>query len=44
MGKLILTEENVLDVYKKLSSNQEITQEELDKVLERFYELVNASI
>lgn len=44
MGKLILTEENVLDVYRKLSSNQEITQEELDKVLERFYELVNASI
>lgn len=44
MGKLILTEENVLDVYIKLSSNQEITQEELGKVLDRFYELVNASI
>lgn len=44
MSKIILTEENVLDVYKKLSSNQEISQEELDKVLKRFYELVNANV
>lgn len=44
MKKIELTEENVLDVYKKLSSNQEISQEELDKVLKRFYELVNANV
>ena len=37
----ILTESNVLDIYKKLNNNEEIPQEELDAVLKRFYELSN---
>lgn len=37
----ILTESNVLDVYKKLVNNEEIPQDELDKVLKRFFELSN---
>lgn len=36
-----LTESNVLDVYKKLANNEEIPDEELSKVQERFFELVN---
>ncbi len=43
MTSFLLTESNVLDIYKKLSSNQEIPQKELGQVLERFYELVNAN-
>lgn len=37
----ILTESNVLDVYKKLVNKEEIPQDELDKVLKRFFELSN---
>ena len=42
MKSILRTEENVLNIYQKLSSNQEISHEELDKK-KRFYELVNAN-
>ncbi len=38
---LLLTEANVLDVYKKLAGNEAIPAEELEAVKKRFYELVN---
>ncbi len=44
MKEIILTEANVLDIYKKLSAKENIPQEEHDKVLNRFYELLNATI
>lgn len=44
MKGLLLTEENALDIYKKLCAKQEIPQEELNRVLARFNELVNAQI
>lgn len=39
--KIILTEENVLDVYKKLVNKEEIREEELEAVKQRFYKLLN---
>ncbi len=39
MKSILLTEQNVLDIYKKLISRQEVSQEELDQVLVRFNEL-----
>ncbi len=44
MKEIILTEANVLDIYKKLCAKENIPQEEHDKVLIRFYELLNATI
>ena len=41
---ILLTEENVFDVYKKLSNRQEISTEELEQVKQRFFELVKASL
>lgn len=41
MKSILLTEENVLDIYKKLCSNQEISDEELEQVLARFNELAD---
>lgn len=41
---IILTEENVLDIYKKLSNNESISEEEIEKVKARFFELVDAKI
>ena len=37
----LLTESNVLDVYKKLVNNEEISDEELSEVQKRFFDLVN---
>lgn len=37
----LLTESNVLDVYKKLVNKEEISDEELSEVQKRFFELVN---
>lgn len=38
---IILSEKNVLDVYKKLSNRMNIDAEELEQVKNRFWELVN---
>ena len=38
---ILLTESNVLDVYKKLVNKEEIPLEELEAVQKRFFELVN---
>lgn len=41
-NEIILTEENILDVYKKLHNNgNNLSQEELSKVKDRFKFLVN---
>jgi hypothetical protein len=37
----LLTESNVLDVYKKLVNKEEISDEELSEVQKRFFDLVN---
>lgn len=37
----LLTESNVLDVYKKLVNKEEISNEELSEVQKRFFDLVN---
>ena len=37
----ILTEGNVLDVYKKLVNKQEVPADELKAVQKRFFELLN---
>lgn len=42
--KILLTESNVLDVYKKLVGNENIPADELEAVRKRFYELVNAHL
>ncbi len=39
--KIILTEKNLIDVYKKLSNNDDVSQEELEQIRKRFFELVN---
>ena len=41
---LIITESNVIDLYKKLSNNEEINQTEVDLVKKRFNELCNYPI
>ena len=38
---ILLTESNVLDVYKKLVNKEEISDEELSEVQKRFFDLVN---
>lgn len=43
-NRIILTESNVLDIYKKLVNREAIPQEEHDAVLTRFRELVNHPI
>lgn len=40
-NSILITESTVLDWYKKITNNQEVTQEEMDAILERFRELVN---
>ena len=37
----ILTESNVIDVYKALVNKKDIDQEEIERVKARFHELVN---
>lgn len=37
----LLTESNVLDIYKKLVNKEEISDEELSEVQKRFFDLVN---
>lgn len=37
----MLTEDNVLDIYKKLTNNENPTEEEKKAVIKRFNELVN---
>ena len=37
----LLTENNVVDIYKKLVNTEDINQEEIEQVKERFFELVN---
>ena len=39
--QILMTESNVLDIYKKLTNKQEISEEELEQVKKRFYQLVN---
>ncbi len=39
--QILLTEENILDIYRKLVNKDTISQEELEQVKERFFELVN---
>lgn len=36
-----LSESNVMDVYKHLTNNKNVPEEELKEVQKRFYELVN---
>ena len=40
----ILTESNVIDVYKALVNKRDIDQEEIEKVRARFYELVHCQL
>lgn len=40
-NSILITESTVLDWYKKITNNQEVTQEEQDAILKRFKELVN---
>lgn len=40
-NQIPLTENNVVDIYKKLVNKENISQEEIEQVKERFYELVN---
>ena len=40
-NQILLTESNVVDIYKKLVNKENISQEEIEQVKERFYELVN---
>lgn len=40
-NQILLTENNVVDIYKKLVNKENISQEEIEQVKERFYELVN---
>ena len=44
MDKTEKKEVNVLDLYKKQESGEEISQEELDSVVKRFNELKDATI
>lgn len=37
----IMTESNVIDVYKALTNKKDIDQEEIENVRKRFFELVN---
>ncbi len=37
----ILTESNVMDVYRKLRNNENVSKDEHEQVLKRFEELVN---
>ena len=39
--QIILTEENVVYIYKKLLNKEQISQEETEQVKKRFFELVN---
>lgn len=39
--EFLMTESNCVEIYKKLSNKEAIAPEELEKVKERFYELVN---
>ena len=41
---IILTEENVIDIFKKLSNQQTVSVEEIERVKARFKELVNAQM
>jgi predicted metalloendopeptidase len=38
---IVITESNVIELYKKLSDQEVVNQEEIDKVKERFKELCN---
>lgn len=40
-NQILLTEKNVIYIYKKLVNNDDISQEEIEQVKERFFELVN---
>ncbi len=40
-NQILLTENNVVDIYKKLVNNDDISQEEIEQVKKRFFELVN---
>lgn len=40
-NKIVLTEENVIDVYKALVNQQTVDREMEEAVIKRFYELVN---
>ncbi len=40
-NQIVLTENNVVDIYKKLVNNDDISQEEIEQVKKRFFELVN---
>ncbi len=44
MNIIILNEENLMDIYKKLSNKESISQEEVEQIKKRFYELVNHPI
>lgn len=39
--EIILNENNVIDIYKKLVDHQEVSNEEIEAVKRRFYELIN---
>lgn len=42
--KILLTEDNILDIYTRLRNKENITPEELEQVRRRFYELVDYAI
>lgn len=41
---LILLAENILDVFRKKNAGQPISDDEINKVIERFKELANAPL
>lgn len=38
---IILTESNVIEIYKKLTNNENVDPQEIEDVKKRFYELLN---
>ena len=40
-NQILLTAKNVTDIYKTLVNKDDISQEEIEQVKERFFELVN---
>ncbi len=39
--QIILNEENLMDIYRKLAKKDDFSPEEVEQVKKRFYELVN---
>jgi|GEM_PF-1832748 hypothetical protein len=37
----LLTEQNVIDVFKKLTNQETVSKEEMESIKRRFFELVN---